>query len=1046
MSVNTPTRTDAPNGARKNRPFENWLSLGLVTLLALPAVQPLLGGVLTCGFDNAFHLWRAVQIEALLRQGVLFSRWAPHMAHGYGYPLYQFQSPFSAYLAAGLHVSGLNWTPALNAVYALAIIGSGWTLWLLARDLWGDRGAMITAVAYLYAPYHTYVSLYRASLSEAVAWAIVPLVLWGLRRWQVGKTRVGLATAVISFVLLMFTHDVTAYAFLPFMLGWVVVLALSTHSEHSLGRGLLALTLGLGGSAFFWLPAIAERHFIQFERAGSAWVFLYSNNFLPLNQLLALPHQADPSLLNDWPARGLGLLLALLAMAGTVAAWRRLPEQRWLTGFLALVLMGYGWLTVAASRPLWNAFPLLQTFQFPWRFLGPATLAACLLTGGLVSENRNPLTVSRKPITAYGPQITNYGLPLFLFLLLSAFHWGWLYPQHCPAPADTSLAGMVAWEKETDTVGTTASGELLPVSVLSMPQDVYGLPTWELRLSPVDMPEGAIIHTAVYAPLHAQMEVETAVPFTARFRTFFFPGWRAWVDGEAVPIAPADSDGLISFAVPNGRHTLEVAFGETPLRRTADLVSLLSLLALVLILWRIPRPTSSGHAERKTDHRWLWSLLVVGLLLLAGKWLVDRGHTPLYTSRLAESEVAGVPPVYVTFGSPAQPALVQLLGYEEWPTAVAADQPLPITLYWQALAALDKEYLVGLTLLDENGVRWSDPSLRDDRWSRAAPPTTAWPAGKYVRTALLLDMLSGTPPGAYTLQLSLFDRETFTPLTVYAEGQPIGPYLTLGQIEVQPPTHQDSLEAHLFSTEALTLHTAVLDRTGTAPGDTVLLTLFWSLPGREATAVTLSLLDANNKVWQTWPASLPAYGPGWWRSQLPLTLAVDLPGGRYTFQIKDSTGQTAVLPDALTILEPERVFAPETMDTAVNVALLNEENPVATLVGYSLDPGCQTAGTTCQIDLLWRANSLFPESYRVFVHVVDEQGLVVAQADGIPGQWQRPTTGWLPGEYILDSHLLTLPGEGAYTVHTGLYTEDGHRLTTADKDTSIRLSDLILNP
>jgi hypothetical protein len=236
----------------RQRPYPkrgSWFSLALITLLAIPAIQPLLRGVLTCGFDNVFHLWRAVQIEALLRQGVLFSRWAPHMAHGYGYPLYQFQSPFSAYLAAGLHLAGMDWDWALNGIYALAVLASGWAAWLLARDLWGEKGAIVTAVATLYAPYHAYVTLYRASLSETVAWAIVPLVLWGLRRWQVEKTRLGLATAVFTFILLIFTHDVTAYAFLPFMAGWVIVIAINERSHSSLWRGLLALALRNGGSA-----------------------------------------------------------------------------------------------------------------------------------------------------------------------------------------------------------------------------------------------------------------------------------------------------------------------------------------------------------------------------------------------------------------------------------------------------------------------------------------------------------------------------------------------------------------------------------------------------------------------------------------------------------------------------------------------------------------------------------------------------------------------------------------------------------------------------
>ena len=46
---------------------------------------------------------------------------------------------------------------------------------------------------------------------------------------------------------------------------------------------------------------------------------------------------------------------------------------------------------------------------------------------------------------------------------------GWFYPSHCSPPEDTSVAGMIAWERATDTLGTTAKGEYLPIWVDRMP-------------------------------------------------------------------------------------------------------------------------------------------------------------------------------------------------------------------------------------------------------------------------------------------------------------------------------------------------------------------------------------------------------------------------------------------------------------------------------------------------------------------------------------------------------------------------------------------------
>ncbi|VAW43233.1 hypothetical protein MNBD_CHLOROFLEXI01-1896, partial [hydrothermal vent metagenome] len=94
---------------RRSGPF-----LFLITLLAIPLLQPLFSRQISCGFDTTFHLWRSVQADALLKEGIFYSRWAPQMAHGYGYPLFLFQSPLTAWGTAVFHQFGLSWPVALN--------------------------------------------------------------------------------------------------------------------------------------------------------------------------------------------------------------------------------------------------------------------------------------------------------------------------------------------------------------------------------------------------------------------------------------------------------------------------------------------------------------------------------------------------------------------------------------------------------------------------------------------------------------------------------------------------------------------------------------------------------------------------------------------------------------------------------------------------------------------------------------------------------------------------------------------------------------------
>ncbi|MAU00912.1 MAG: hypothetical protein CL608_27520 [Anaerolineaceae bacterium] len=1053
--------------------------LFLITLLAIPVLQPLFTTQISCGFDTVFHLWRAVQAGALLDEGILFSRWAPHMAHGYGYPLFLYQSPFSAQLTAVLHSLNLSWPVALNMVYGLGIVASGWTMWWLARTFWDDWGGLVAAVAYLYAPFHAYVAFYRASLSETVSWSLPPLVLWGLYRWQREKSSWGLGTAVFSFILLIYTHDVTAYAFLPLFVGWILLWGIdgrfgrrnfgeplkAGRSWQVIGRGGLALLLGIGGSAFFWLPAILERNAIQFGRANSAWPFLYFNNFLPLDQLLALPRNADPSLLNDWPLRALGSLLLIVALTGAGLAWRRSDRSRWLVGFLLAGLAGYVFLTVSWSEFLWTAVPQLAAFQFPWRFLAPASFLAAFLCGGLGKVY--PQISQINADFYFSLRLRASALNLLAIVVLAVGHWGWLYPDLCDAPGNLSVAGMVRWEQATQTLGSTASGELLPRAVEIVPDPVEP-PAWEARLDPASLPDEATVLATVYQPLATKIELETAVPFQATLRIFNFPGWRVTVNGRPVPITRADPEGWITVPVPDGRSTIQASFGETPLRQGADGVSLVSMVLLLGLIWQARRSNQysvNSNQLLNTDYRpritEYWPLLTVALLLIAAKLLlVDAGQTPLRQARLQDRALAGVEqPMQVTLGTPDNPAQVRLWGLDEWEggstgsaglsrseQTVPADTPLTLTLYWQALQPLTANYKVGLTLLDENGVRWSDEGLRDYRWLRNPPPTSGWPTDQYALTAYFIDMLPGTPPGDYQLQLSFFEEGNLTPLTFYsADGRPLGPQLELGTVTLRPP--DDPWPATLPMQHRLeitdgttTLLGSNLDRTEATPGDPLLVTLFWS--AEEASSAELGLVDEAGEPAASWPVTFPDYGEGVWRSQLLLRLPVSLGNGRYQWQLTFPNGLTVKWGE-LAITAPERLMTMPEVETAVNITLSEQ----ASLVGFSLEDGTIAAGETVNLELVWQAVMELSESYRVFVHVLGDDGRIVAQADSLPANWTRPTTGWLPGEYIRDAHSLTLPPQlppGDYTLVTGLYLPNGSRLQQPNGQDQIPLTTITI--
>ncbi len=100
-------------------------------------------------------------------------------------------------------------------------------------------------------------------------------------------------------------------------------------------------------------------------------------------------------------------------------------------------------------------------------------------------------------------------------------------------------------------------------------------------------------------------------------------------------------------------------------------------------------------------------------------------------------------------------------------------------------------------------------------------------------------------------------------------------------------------------------------------------------------------------------------------------------------------------------------------------------------------------GDTLSVDLAWRAQAEMETSYRVFAHLVDTGGRVVAQSDGEPKDWIRPTTGWLQDEVVTESRVLVIPeGEnaGSYRILVGLYTVDGTRLVLPSGEDAFELT------
>jgi hypothetical protein len=98
--------------------------------------------------------------------------------------------------------------------------------------------------------------------------------------------------------------------------------------------------------------------------------------------------------------------------------------------------------------------------------------------------------------------------------------------------------------------------------------------------------------------------------------------------------------------------------------------------------------------------------------------------------------------------------------------------------------------------------------------------------------------------------------------------------------------------------------------------------------------------------------------------------------------------------------------------------------PVAALPAQ---PAVAPAGAMLDVRLYWQALASLATNYHGFVHLVDEQGAPLAQADHLPGPHFSPPTIWQPGFLNRDVYKLRIPGaapSGLYRPLVGLYTFD----------------------
>jgi hypothetical protein len=578
--------------------------LFLVLLFSLFTIGPLLQpGYMWNAHDARHSVYFLFEFDRGIQDGVLYPRWQPDFAFGYGYPFFNIYGPLASYAGEIFHLLGFGFVDAVKIVFALSIAGSGLAMYGFVKRAVGRHAGLVAAVAYMVIPYRL-VDLYvRAALAESVAYAFVPLVLWGawatLHRPRLANV-VGLA---LAYAALMFTSPLVALLLTLILVFYVAVLALARsndlqpwrqfsresilpligHLGHIVIPTAAGLILGLGLSAVFALPAMTENRFVRVDQ----WYggrYAWGGDFIEFYQLFS-PHWGFGTSVpgpNDDISFQLGVVPVVLSLLGLGALFRRRPtahpSTRRLVAFFGVLTIVVVFLMLSVSAPLWQVLPLVRLAQFPWRLLALTVVSLAFLSGAAMQATRPGEDLGRIP-----------ALALACLLVLGSLSY-----MHAPmSQREVSLAGLMQFQQSSDEMtGSTAWVRQIPSWSDLADLYVAGKPvTSKVNYRLLYQQPGKV--QAGTLELHAQSELVEYLaerPILITFNTFYYPGWHAYLlDKETnavvneLPIALRGELGLMTVSVPAGHGRVLLRFEDTPVRQLGTAITFASTAMIVVL-------------------------------------------------------------------------------------------------------------------------------------------------------------------------------------------------------------------------------------------------------------------------------------------------------------------------------------------------------------------------------------------------------------------------------------------------------------------------------
>ena len=574
----------------------NFLAIFFILFFSAFALKDLAKPGFYTSHDGETHTARIAQYYQALYDGQLPPRWAKTLNGGLGSPIFVYIYPAPYFLGSLAHILGLSFVSSFKVLMAASFIASGIFSYLWLKEVFKrTSAAFIGAMFYTWAPYKFSLIYVRASLSEALAYAFLPLFLFAVARLAVKTNLANIAFSALTLSFFFLSQNLVVLMAAPVIFLYILVLAYLRKSVIYLFAAAHVFLWAGAISSVTYLPTFFERKEIHLQEL---FMQVYKSHFVTISQLIHSPwgYGFDlPGIVNDQISFQIGLAHILVVIAGVViltyilvlkkvSFFKKLQElilENNLTGsdkilpaFFLIVFAVSVFLTLESpySKFVWNTIKPLQLIDIPWRFLGIASLSAAFLAGFLAK--------------IFKPRI-------FLLLMLAAL-----------LVANRNHLKINKSSFYDDNFFLNYHGSATQFNEFT-PRTRYSTGVTDDFVSPVESIKGNIkIYDFNKKSNEVSFKTQNTYPARIQVNLIQFSGWRILMDGKnftndkslvnksfSFAYRPnVDTSGLYDLIVPAGNHQFTFKLEETKLRKTANYLSLSSfLLACVAIVLKRKR-------------------------------------------------------------------------------------------------------------------------------------------------------------------------------------------------------------------------------------------------------------------------------------------------------------------------------------------------------------------------------------------------------------------------------------------------------------------------